>query len=166
LIVVRPKAKREGRKTLIQTGLRLEADLLGRLRGGGQSLSDEIRDRLNRTFEEDKLDVYTRELRRGLVNIAAKLREDYGAEWYESSRVREAFSVAIVQRIQAYGYLAKEGGAKELFEPHGSPEIIGRIRESDDQHLHSYPLLHSVTHEHAPVSRHIVPAPVNKGKRQ
>jgi hypothetical protein len=143
LIVVRAKGKREA---LVQTGLRLEADLLKRLRGGGQSLSDEIRDRLNRTFKEDAIDPVTRELRDGLVHIAARLREDYKSEWHESSSAREAFLAAIVQRLQGYSYLAKKGPAEKLFEPDGSPELIGRIRENDDRHLHSlsYPLLNSL----------------------
>ena len=164
--MVRTKGKREA---LVQTGLRLEAGLLERLRACGQSLSDEIRDRLNRTFkEDDAIDAVTRELRDGLVHIAARLREDYKTEWHESSSAHEAFSAAIVQRLEGYRYLAKKGPAEELFEPGGSPKLIGRIRESDDRHLHShsYPLLNSLARERGPNSRHSVPARVKKGKRQ
>jgi hypothetical protein len=163
LIVVRAQGKREA---LVQTGLRLEADLLDRLRRGGQSLSDEIRDRLNRTFKEDAIDPVTRELRDGLVHIAAKLREDYGTEWHTSASAHEAFSAAIVQRLQGYRHLANKGAAEELFEPGGPPEVIGRIRESDDQHLHSYPLLNSLARERPPKSRRPVPARFKKGRRQ
>jgi hypothetical protein len=163
LIVVRAKGKREA---LVQTGLRLEAGLLERLRAGGQSLSDEIRDRLNRTFKEDAIDSVTRELRDGLVNIAAKLRADYGTEWHESSKAHEAFSAAIVERLEGYRHLAKKDPAKEMFEPKGPPEVIGRLRESDDRHLHFYPLLNSLVRERGPESRQSVPARVKKGKRQ
>jgi hypothetical protein len=156
--------ERRKREALVQTGLRLEADILDQLRSGGRSLSDEIRDRLDRTFKEDAIDPVTRELREGLVHIAAKLREDYGTEWHASSRAREAFSAAIVQRLQGYGYFAKKGAAEELFEPNGPPEIIGRIRENDDRHLHSYPLLNAK--RTTPESAQFVPARVKKGKRR
>jgi hypothetical protein len=144
VVAVRGKGKRE---TLVQTGLRLDADVLDLLRGGGRSVSDEVRHRLERTFIEDGIDAATRELRVGLVHIAAKLRQDYNAEWHASSKAREAFSAAIVERLKAYAFLAKKTPSAEerLFAPRGSPADIGRIRETEDRHLNSnsYPLLNS-----------------------
>jgi hypothetical protein len=123
----------------------LEADVIDLLRRGGRSLSDEIRHRLERTFKEDGMDAVTRELRDGLTHIAAILRQDYHAEWHASSNAREAFSAAIVQRVDAYAYLAKKrpSAEEELFAPRGSPERIGRSRETSDRHLHPYPVLNS-----------------------
>ena len=67
-----------------------------------------------------------------------------GAEWHASSRAREAFSAAIAQRFEGYAYLAKKGPSAEgTFEPSGPPAFVGRIRETDDRHLHCYPLLNS-----------------------
>jgi hypothetical protein len=131
----------------VQTGLRLDSAVIDRLRQSDRGLSDEVRDRLERTFKEDAIDPVTRELRDGLVRIAAKLRQDYGVEWHASSRAREAFSVAIAQRIEGYAYLAtrRSSANEELFGPRGSPEVIGSLRESDDRHLNSgsYPILKS-----------------------
>jgi hypothetical protein len=129
----------------IQTGLRLDSAVIDRLRQSEHGLSDEIRDRLERTFKEDAIDQATRELRDFLVLIAARLRQDYRVEWHASSRAREAFSTAIAQRIEGYAYLANKrpSADEELFAPRGSPKVVGSVRESDDRHLNSrfYPLL-------------------------
>ena len=87
------------REALVQTGLRLEAEILDRLRSGGRSLSDEIRDRLERTFKEDALDPATRELRDGLLNMAAALRPDFEAEWHSSPYAHAAFAEAVMRRL-------------------------------------------------------------------
>jgi hypothetical protein len=137
--------REKGRRKTVQTGVRLEADVLDLLRRGGRSVSDEIRHRLERTFKEDGIDAATRELRDGLVHIAAKLRQDYNAEWHASSKAREAFSAAIVERLKAYAFLAKKTPSAEerLFAPCGSPADIGRVRETEDRHMHPYPILNS-----------------------
>jgi hypothetical protein len=141
------RAKRE-RATLKQTGLRLEAEILDRLRSGDRGLSDEIRDRLERTFKEDALDASTRELRDALVNIAAKLRVDYyGREWHQMPQAHDAFVAAIIERLREYAPPPHESGptglvgASALFGLGEPPEIIGKIRERDDRREHSYPQL-------------------------
>ncbi len=125
-------------------GLRIEGDDLKRLKRAGRSLSDEIRDRLKRTFKEDELDPPTRELRDGLVNLAAKLRVDYAHhEWHALTPAHEAFVAGVVQRLAQYAPPPQEQGpaAAELLLPSGPPETIGRIREQDDRRENSYPQL-------------------------
>jgi hypothetical protein len=160
-MVVHKKAQRG---TLVQTGLRLEAEILDRLRSGGRGLSDEIRDRLQRTFKEDAIDPVTRELRDGLVSIAARLHLDSGAEWYASPYAHRAFVAAIAQRVDAYAPPPEESSAavSDLFEP---PDTVGRLRERDDRRAQSYPHLEGAQKRHstrrmARAARHM------KGKRE
>jgi hypothetical protein len=123
-------------------GVRLDDEILDRLERGGGSLSDEIRERLKRTFTEDDLATATRELRDALVHLAAKLRADYGnREWWESAYAHEAFVAAVMQRLAEYAPTppSQKGGAvSDLFDP---PDMIGRLRERDDRREHSYPQL-------------------------
>jgi hypothetical protein len=122
-------------------GLRLEEEILDRLKRGGGSLSDEIRERLKRTFEEDDLDAATREVRDALVNLAAKLRVDYtNREWHESAYAHKAFVAAVTQRLVEYAPPSTRdvGAVSDLFEP---PDTIGRLRERDERREHSYPQL-------------------------
>jgi hypothetical protein len=136
--VVRLKSRK--REALVQTGLRLESEILNRLRSGGRGLSDEIRDRLERTFREDAIDPVTRELRDGLLSIAALLRSDFAADWHASPWAYKAFAAAIVQRLAEYEPPARppSPSVDALFDP---PETIGRLRERDDQRAHDYPQL-------------------------
>lgn len=128
-------AKQQAR---VQTGLRLEPAMIDRLRQSDRGLSDEIRDRLERTFKEDAIDAVTRELRDGLVNIAERLRADYG-EWHKSPMAYQAFNAAMIQRIAQYEPPPEpEGAASDLF---GRSDTIGRLREHDDRRSHSYPHL-------------------------
>lgn len=140
-LAVRRKAKSG---TLVQTGLRLEAEILDRLRGGSRGLSDEIRDRLERTFAEELIDAATRELREFLANIAADVRADFGCEWHVAPRAHEAFAAAVAHRIAAYAAAVGEvGSADDLLHlgPDEPPAVIGRLRERDDRRTHDYPQL-------------------------
>jgi hypothetical protein len=144
-MVVHKKAQRGA---LVQTGLRLEAEILDRLRSGGRGLSDEIRERLERTFKEDAIDPVTRELRGGLLTIAARLRADYGAEWHASWYAHQAFTAAIKQRLAGYEPPEPPPSAAvaDLFEP---PDTVGRLRERDDQRAQSYPHLEGAQKRHS-----------------
>ena len=128
--------KKAERGALVQTGLRLEAEIFDRLRSGGRGLSDEIRDRLERTFKEDAIDPVTRELCAGLLNIAVRLRSDFGSDWHASLWAHKAFVAAIVQRLAEYAPPERPSLTVDaLFDP---PETIGRLRERDDRREHSY----------------------------
>jgi hypothetical protein len=141
----RPPLDKKQRQLPVALPPDLRAHLESLSAQAGHSLAEEIRRRIERTIREDAMDGATRELRDGVVNIAAALHRDYKAEWHASSRARQALSAAIAQRLEGYAYLAKKrpSADEELFAPRGSPEDIGRIRESDDRHLNSYPMLNS-----------------------
>jgi MoxR-like ATPase len=137
VIVVQKSQRRE---TLVQTGLRLEAEILDRLRSGDRALSDEIRDRLQRTFKEDAIDPVTRELCAALLNLAATTRQDSGAEWHKSPYAFQQFTAALMQRLAEYrpAPAPDSEAVADLTEP---PETVGRIRERDDRRAHPYPHL-------------------------
>lgn len=107
----------------------------------GHSVAEEIRQRLERTFQDDAVEAVTRELCEGIVNIAAQIRLDFGVEWHFVPRSHETFATAIAERIAAYAPPQSYAGAVTdllTFVPDGAPETIGRLRERDDRRAHSY----------------------------
>jgi hypothetical protein len=147
MVVDKSRREREARHTKsnarlssVQIGVRLDPAVADRLRGGPRGLSDEIRERLERTFKYDDVDPVTRELVEGLINIAALLRVDYRAEWHTWPRAYEAFSAAVAQRL--VGYAPPPGvmtdAASEMLGANDSPDTVGRMRERDDQRTHAY----------------------------
>jgi hypothetical protein len=139
----RPPLDKKQRQLPVALSSDLRAHLESLSAAAGHSLAEEIRRRIERTIKEDEMDPVTRELWDGLIHIAAKLREDYKAQWYESSKAREAFSTAMVRRLEGYAYLEKKSPSADerLFAPSGPAEDIGRVRETEDRHLHRYPIL-------------------------
>jgi hypothetical protein len=132
----------------VHTGVRLDAAIFERLSKSKLGLSEEIRQRVERTFNEDDLDAVTRELRDGLVNIAALIRADFGTEWHSYPRAYEAFLAAVVQRLENYApppppQISTPGvsGLGSTLGPNDPPETIGRIRENDDRRTKTYPHL-------------------------
>ena len=135
-------------KNLVQTGVRLEPDTLRRLRSG-RGLSDEIRERLERTFKLDE-DPVTREVVEGLMNIAKLVALDFGAPWYADPKAHEAFVAAINVRLAAYApsertvapappaHTAVVLGEVSGTVPDEFPKTIGRLREHDDRRQHAY----------------------------
>lgn len=91
VIMVRKKAK----QTLIQTGLRLEPEILDKLRKSPRGVSEEIRDRLIRTFFEDEIDPRTRELAAGVMQLAQDIRHDKSFDWYSHEKAHETLVEAI-----------------------------------------------------------------------
>jgi hypothetical protein len=67
-----------------------------------QSLGEEIRQRLERTFDEDRLPATTRKLIADIVELAEDVEIDQFAQWFLSPRAQEIFAVAVVARIKAY----------------------------------------------------------------
>jgi hypothetical protein len=105
----------------------------------GKSVADEIRTRLQRSFEEDAIDPPLRELREALANLAALVRIDCGAEWHSSPSAYTEFAAALMQRLAGYMPPAQDAEASDLQQP--TPEMLGKIREQDDRRQHSYPQL-------------------------
>lgn len=134
--------RKKGTSPRVHTGIRLDAKIVERLSVGERGISDQIRERLEQTFAEDDLDGVTRELRDGLVNIAARVRADFGCEWHMMPRAHQAFAAALTQRVAGYAPPPREAPAAAsdlmFFGPDDEPETIGRMRERDDQRAHNY----------------------------
>lgn len=141
----RPPLDKKQRQLPVALPPDIRAQLKSLSAQAGHSLAEEIRRRIERTIREDAMDGVTRELRDGVVNIAAALHRDYKAKWHASPSARQALSAAIAQRLDGYAYLAKKRPTadEELLAPRGSPEDVGRLRETEDRHLNTYPFLHS-----------------------
>lgn len=137
------RSRRKG-ETLKQTGLRLPTEILDRLRSGKLGLSDEIRDRLERTFKEDDSDPVTRELFAGLANIADLLRQDFNVQWHALPEAHEAFVTAVTRRLAAYKPSTPDtpvSSAVALDLLSVRPETAGVLREADDQRQNDRPHL-------------------------
>jgi hypothetical protein len=64
-------AQADPARSLVHVGVRVDPAIADRLRASERGLSDEIRERLERSFKYDEVDPVTRELAEGLINIAA-----------------------------------------------------------------------------------------------
>jgi hypothetical protein len=123
----------------VHTAVVFSPEVLEQLRSSERGVSEEVRRRVALTFEQDAIDPVTRELRDGLLNIAALLRSDFAADWHALPWAHKAFAAAIVQRLAEYAPPERPNLAVDaLFDP---PETIGRLRERDDQRAHDYPQL-------------------------
>jgi hypothetical protein len=134
----KPMAQPDAARSLVHVGARVDSSIADRLRASERGLSDEIRERLERTFKYDAVDPVTRELLEGLINIAALLRVDFRAEWHSWPGAYRAFAAAVAQRLSAYA-----PGPGMLVDPESAIqedelEIIGRMRERDDLRAHAY----------------------------
>jgi hypothetical protein len=113
-----------------QTGLRLPREMLERLKKDDLSVSEGIRIRLERTFEEDALDPPTRKLAAALIRIAEEVEREVGHQWHSSPVAHEAFTAAIMQRLDALKPSALTGAAHDLFlKSIDDPGTIGRSIE-------------------------------------
>jgi hypothetical protein len=119
----------------------------------GNSLGEEIRQRLERTIEQDAVDPVTRELLAGIVNLAATVQADLCTAWHSHQEVHGAFAAAIAQRLAAYQPLPKS--PEEIFDllratglgdlaasavrlALQSPSASGAVIERADQRTHTY----------------------------
>jgi hypothetical protein len=124
----------------VHTAVVLSPEVRDKLKQSERGLSEEIRERIERTFKYDEVDPVTRELVEGLINIAALLRIDFGAEWHRWPRAYEAFATAAAQRLAGYA-LPQDIVAdttSEMLTENDLPETVGRMRERDDQRAHVY----------------------------
>jgi hypothetical protein len=87
------------KRTLVQTGLRLDSDLLDKLRNTERGTSDEIRDRLKWTLDLEPLDKPTKELLEAVARIAAEIELETGTAWHEHAGSHAAFRQAILSRL-------------------------------------------------------------------
>jgi len=94
--VPRKKGKREAR---IQTGLRLEPEILDQLRSSERGISDEIRDRLKWTLDLEPLDKPTKELLEAVARMASEIELETGTPWHAHAGSHAAFRQAILSRL-------------------------------------------------------------------
>jgi hypothetical protein len=141
-------AQADPARSLVHVGVRVDPAIADRLRASDRGLSDEIRERLERTFKYDQVDPVTRELVEGLINIAASLRVDFWGEWHSWPGAYEAFATAVAQRLSGYApgpgmAIDPESEIKE-----DETKMIGRTRERDDRRVHDYPHLKAAQWPH------------------
>jgi hypothetical protein len=119
----------------------------------GNSLGEEIRQRLERTLEQDArsaVDPLTSELIRGIINLAASMQRDY-KPWHSSLGLGGVFANAIMRRVVGYTPYTKGTAAdlKQFAQDLGldgldaskvaeAPEAIGFALERADQRTHTY----------------------------
>jgi hypothetical protein len=61
----------------------------------GQSLAEEIRLRLERTFYQDTFDQRTRDLSYDVMRLADQVRDHIGQPWHSSRQAHEALEIAL-----------------------------------------------------------------------
>jgi hypothetical protein len=111
-----------------QMGVALSDDLRGKLEASSAaknvSIAEEIRRRLEMSFENDARDSYTRALVSAAIWIADDIAsQGAGAYWYATQKGRQAVAAGIRHFIEM---LQPEAGAGEdLFGP-DDPETLGR----------------------------------------
>jgi hypothetical protein len=103
----------------------------------GNSLGEEIRQRLERTIEQDASDPITRELASAVVNLAATLAASFGAEWHSHEELRGIFAAAIAQRL-AKIKLSPKGALALASQLQQAPDALGAVIERADAHAHFY----------------------------
>jgi hypothetical protein len=87
--------KRSREKT-IQTAVRLPAEMFERLKQSEAGVSEEIRNRVARTFAEDDAgDAQTRELVADLVTMIADIHALAGSRWHQHPDVHQAVLAAV-----------------------------------------------------------------------
>jgi hypothetical protein len=146
------------RSDTVQTAVRLPREMFDRLRQSERGVSEEIRERIGRTFKEDT-DPITQELIVGLLRLADAVRLDLGAAWHARKYPLEAFAAAVAQRLADYAATHDTGlgAADELFPfPQDPPEAVGRTLERQDQRSHSYEHLQAAQRRRSPLqSKHM-----------
>jgi hypothetical protein len=120
---------------LVQTGLRLNAEMLERLRATKKGLSDEIRERLERTFAEDRISPITRRMRDEILALTHMLRDDFG-EWYATRRAYAEFVTAVTTLLARYEPIADP--PSNIDEPLGAvakTRVRDLLRQAPNNHL-------------------------------
>jgi hypothetical protein len=155
-----------------QLGVALDHELRERLETlaeqGERSIADEIRQRIERTLEQDALaplvaaaqksgrtiadeiksrlertvaedsDPVTRELVVGILNLVEAIRADLGV-WHEQTPAHHAFAAAVAQLLADYRPLTPLTGAvADLFGRPEELEATGRTLGRHDQRSHNY----------------------------
>lgn len=120
----------------------LRHGLEGAAKDSGRSLADEVRTRLEFSFQITAIDPATRSVQGAIANIARRLDADCGAPWYVSPVTRQAFVAALTAVAAQIASKRNPWPERETNESAperiaavdaiGDPETIGRIRAQDE----------------------------------
>ncbi len=126
-------------KNMIQTALWLPRDMHKKLKdeGGERGFGDEIRRRLQITFDDEgpPVDPTTRQLLEDIKYLALNMQQQVGS-WHADHELFETFKVAINGMLsrhqpssEAQGTVASgpTGRLQTIFGPDAKPETVGRI---------------------------------------
>jgi hypothetical protein len=133
----------------------------------GNSLGEEIRQRLERTIEQDALDPITAELVLGVINIAAEVQRSLGARWHDYVELHGAFGLALSWRLDGYKPPEQRAAFMRLAQDMGwsdqvagqvqtAPDVLGTMIERADRRANTYEhlqRLQEARHQPAPLSR-------------
>src|SRR5262245_17439496 len=135
-------------QSTIQTAVRLPRDVHERLKKSPAGVSEEIRQRLERTFAQDALDPVTRELLAAVLRLTGLISLDLGAAWHATPGANEALAAAVADLIAAYkprGRAYSRGGAVTnalgLTKPEDQPDVIGRTLARHDRRANPSPYI-------------------------
>lgn len=119
----RKSGKRDAR---IQTGLRLEPEVLDQLRKSSLGVSEEIRRRIDLTLAADVYDEPTRELAADIMAIAHEISQQagLGSSWHNNRKANEALAAALQTWLEGLKPMPS-GGVSDLFGP-DDPATLGR----------------------------------------
>jgi hypothetical protein len=141
----RPPLEKKQQQFTVALPPEVRSRLEAAAKAAGHSVAEEIRRRIDQTISREKIDPATLELLRGIENLAARLREDFGVEWFLDSRIHHAFSVAVAERLAAYKPASVEpriaATGLGFVESPESLDLIGRMRERDDRRFTPYVIL-------------------------
>jgi hypothetical protein len=85
----------------VQTAMRLPIEMHERLKQSPEGVSEEVRRRLERSFEaEDKYDLQTRELAGDIMELAAELRDQAKLAWHQHPEVHAALMAAVALYLE------------------------------------------------------------------
>jgi hypothetical protein len=112
-----------------QMGVALSDDLRSKLEAHSAarnvSIAEEIRRRLEMSFERDALDDPTRDIVAAAIWIADDITAQVGPHWHATQKGRQAVAAGIRLYIEKMLPPVKEGAGEDLFGP-DDPETLGR----------------------------------------
>jgi hypothetical protein len=101
----------------------------------GHSLGEEIRQRLERSLNDDAIDPKTRELGTDVMWLASEINHQSGdqAPWHAHDRAHEALATALLTWLELIKP-ATSAAVRELFGPN-DPQTLGRVTARHLQRL-------------------------------
>lgn len=117
---------KQARSDMFQTAVRLPREMHERLKQSEHGLSEEIRRRVERSFEEEAYDVKTRELAALVAKLAAEVERETGSAWHTHAgahRLLRRAILALLARLKPEGPTFGEQPARTI--PGNDLEEIG-----------------------------------------